>query len=522
MEFLSTRGASPSTPIDDALAAGLAPDGGLYVPERFPGPIFIGPEATLDRAAHALLAPYFEDSALRDRLADICARAFDFPAPLRALRGEGDWLLELFHGPTAAFKDYAARFLAEALSGLRDESAPPTTIVVATSGDTGAAVAAAFHRKPGFEVVILYPDGRVSPRQAHGLGCWGDNVRAFRVDGSFDDCQRLAKQALSDEPLRRVRPLSSANSISLGRLLPQAAYYAQAASRFAAERGAPLNFIVPTGNLGNACAAYVAKRMGQPIGEIRLATNANDALPRYFSGADYAPRPTRATLANAMDVGAPSNFERLRYWHGDDAALRASFVAESVDDATIRDTIRQAPARHGIVPCPHTATGLHLLERLREAGDDRHWAVAATAHPAKFETIVEPLVGHPVEPPPALAECLAKPASAEPLPADYAALRERILGRCDAFFLDAALAASSFSYSPSDRKSSRLKPLPQKIDSLSFRGRRRRAAASRPEIISCETIDNSQTGMFFSTHDAAQHPSADREGHVDRHAPAAA
>jgi len=362
-------------------------------------------------------------------LGDICKHAFSFPAPLRPLHGENDWLLELFHGPTAAFKDYAARFLAEALSRLRTKDAPPTTIIVATSGDTGAAVAAAFHRRPGFNVVILYPDGRVSPRQAHGLGCWGDNVRAFRVDGSFDDCQRLAKQALSDETLRRELSLSSANSISLGRLLPQTAYYAHAALQFHAEHSAPLNFIVPTGNLGNACAAFVAKRMGLPIGEIRLATNANDVLPRFFSGDDYAPRPTLATLANAMDVGAPSNFERLRYWYGDDAALRADFIAESVTDGTIRDTIREAPRRHGVVPCPHTATGLHLLEHLREDGDTRPWAVVATAHPAKFESIVEPLVGHPVEPPPPLAESLARSASAEPLQADYAALRERLFIR---------------------------------------------------------------------------------------------
>lgn len=426
MKFPSTRGVCPPASIDDALAAGLAPDGGLYVPERFPSPIFENPATTLDRTAYTLLAPYFDDSSLRNQLSDICGHAFSFPAPLRPLHGENDWLLELFHGPTAAFKDYAARFLAEALSRLRTEDAPPTTIIVATSGDTGAAVAAAFHRRPGFDVAILYPDGRVSPRQAHGLGCWGDNVRAFRVDGSFDDCQRLAKQALSDETLRRELWLSSANSISLGRLLPQTAYYAYAALQSHAEHGAPLNFIVPTGNLGNACAAFVAKRMGLPIGEIRLATNANDVLPRFFSGDDYSPRPTLATLANAMDVGAPSNFERLRHWYGDDAALRADFVAAAVDDGTIRDTIRAAPQRHGTVPCPHTATGLHLLERLREAGDSRSWAVVATAHPSKFESIVEPLVGHAVEPPPALAESLARPAFAEPLPADYATLRGRL------------------------------------------------------------------------------------------------
>jgi threonine synthase len=427
MNFISTRGRTPPTAIDAALSAGLAPDGGLYVPERFATLAQPLDTDTLADTAHAVLAPYFEHSALKPDLAEICARAYSFDAPLRPLARADDWLLELFHGPTAAFKDYAARFLAEALAGLKAQSEAATTILVATSGDTGAAVAAAFHRRAGFNVIILYPDGRVSPRQAHGLGCWGDNVRALRVDGDFDACQRLAKQALSDEDLRAQRPLSSANSISLGRLLPQAAYYAHAASRHYAQRGEPLNFIVPTGNLGNACAAFVAKRMGLPIGEIRLATNANDTLPRYFAGADYAAQPTRATLANAMDVGAPSNFERLRHWHRDDAQLRAAIQADDVDDATIVDTIRAAPQRHGVVPCPHTATGLHVLETLRAQGDERPWAVVATAHPAKFDSIVEPLIGHAVQPPPALAESLARPASAEPMAADYAALRARLL-----------------------------------------------------------------------------------------------
>lgn len=428
MQFTSTRGQVPPTPIDVALVAGLAPDGGLYVPERFPPVDFSRPAPSLAATAARTLAPYFTGSALRDRLDAICGDAFSFDAPLRRLAGPGDHVLELFHGPTAAFKDYAARFLARALEGLRDPAAPPTTIVVATSGDTGAAVASAFHRRPGFKVAILYPDGMVSPRQAHGLGCWGGNVAAYRVAGTFDDCQRLAKQALSDDALRARHPLGSANSISLGRLLPQAAYYAHAASRFHAAHGGALNFIVPTGNLGNASAAFVARAMGAPVGEIRLACNANDTLPQYFAGAAYAPRPTRATLANAMDVGAPSNFERLRHWHADDDALRAGFVARSVDDATIREVIRDAPARHGYVPCPHTATALKLLQDLRDAGDTRDWAVVATAHPAKFESIVEPLVGHAVEPPPALAECLARPAFSRALPPDYAALRALLSG----------------------------------------------------------------------------------------------
>ena len=199
MQFVSTRGRTAPTPIDAALVAGLAPDGGLYVPGSIPTVDFSAPDPRLSVTALRTLAPYFVDSALSGRLARICAGAFSFEAPLRPLAGAGDHVLELFHGPTAAFKDYAARFLARALEGLRDPAAPPTTIVVATSGDTGAAVASAFHRRPGFRVVILYPDGMVSPRQAHGLGCWGDNVEAFRVDGSFDDCQRLAKQALADE-----------------------------------------------------------------------------------------------------------------------------------------------------------------------------------------------------------------------------------------------------------------------------------------------------------------------------------
>lgn len=427
MNFLSTRGHASATDLDTALVAGLAPDGGLYVPDAIPSLTLDAAGATLAGTASAVLAPYFIGSRLQAELAAMCATAFDFDAPVRPLKGTGDHLLELFHGPTAAFKDYAARFLAEALSRLRPRDAPPTTILVATSGDTGAAVAAAFHRRPGFKVVILYPDGRVSPRQAHGLGCWGDNVRAYRVDGSFDDCQRLVKQALSDTGLREKVPLGSANSISLGRLLPQAAYYAHAALQHQAAHDERLNFIVPTGNLGNASAAILARRMGLPIGEVLLPTNANDTLPRYFEGADYAAQPTRATLANAMDVGAPSNFERLRHWHDSDDALRAATSATAIDDASIREVIREAPDRHGIVPCPHTATGLRVLETLRAQGDTRPWAVAATAHPAKFDSIVEPLVGHAVAAPPALAASLARPAHADAMPAAYASLVEALL-----------------------------------------------------------------------------------------------
>ena len=428
VEFVSTRGGAAAASIETALAAGLAPDGGLYVPQVIPALELEQPAASLPEMAARVLSSYTAGSRLEPVLRTLCEDAYAFDAPLRPLSGTGDHVLELFHGPTAAFKDYAARFLAAALGTLREaDSQVPTTILVATSGDTGAAVASAFHRRDGFRVEILYPDGMVSPRQAHGLGCWGDNVRAWRVAGSFDDCQRMAKQLLADAALREQVPLTSANSISLGRLLPQAAYYAQAAALHFAAHGRTLGFVIPTGNLGNACACLLAQRMGAPIQALHLATNANDTLPRYLAGAAYAPRDTVATLANAMDVGAPSNFERLRYWFANDGALRTQIHATPVDDATIRNTIAAAPQRHGIVPCPHTATALHVLAQLRTEGDTRDWAVVATAHPAKFEQIVEPLVGHAIELPAALADCLQRSAHAEPLPADSAALRMRLV-----------------------------------------------------------------------------------------------
>lgn len=427
MQFVSTRGQSPAVGLSAAIAAGLAPDGGLYVPERLPAARELQAGPTLADTAADLLAPFFADDALEAALPAICREAFDFPVPLRAL-GDGDHVLELFHGPTAAFKDIGARFLAGTLSRLQAGKDRDLTIVVATSGDTGAAVAAAFHRQPGVRVVVLYPDGRVSPRQAHQLGCFGDNIQALRVAGAFDDCQAMVKQALADRELQARVPLSSANSISLGRLLPQMSYYAHAAlSHYAAHRRR-LNLVVPTGNLGNAMAAVLARALGVPIGQIVLATNANAVLPAYFNGGDYQPQASVATVANAMDVGAPSNFERLRWlYHGDDAELRAAFRAFAVDDVTIRATIAAAHASRSELFCPHTATAVKVLQDLRARGAKGDWAVVATAHPAKFEAVVEPLIGETVAVPPALDALLQRPAHAEPLAADYAALREVLL-----------------------------------------------------------------------------------------------
>ena len=428
MRYLSTRGGIRPETLGPALAAGLAPDGGLYVPEALPlfrTDAFSGRE-TLPTLAAGLLEPFFRGDALAPELPAISAESLDIPLVIRAFAPKS-WMLELFHGPTAAFKDFGARFLAASLARLRAPGAPSLTVLAATSGDTGAAVAAAFHRRPGFRVVILYPDRRVSPRQAHQLGCFGENVLALRVAGSFDDCQALTRRALSDESLKHAMPLTSANSISLGRLLPQITYHAHAALAHWLAHGRRLNFIVPTGNLGNALSCVLARACGLPIGDIVLATNANRVLPDYFASGEYSPQPSIPTLASAMDVGAPGNFERLRWLYGDDTALRKAVSAQAVDDDEIRDEIRASRSRYGTLVCPHTATATRVLTRLRQRGDKRDFAVVATAHPAKFEAVIEPLIGAPVEVPPALVALLDRPAASEPLGVDYGALRERLL-----------------------------------------------------------------------------------------------
>lgn len=430
MRFVSTRGGSAAS-FSEAVFIGLAPDGGLFVPRRLPE---IDTHACGTRmfahTAQAVLSPFLQKDALLPYLPDIVAQSFDFSAPLKALPGENDHVLELFHGPTAAFKDFGARFLAHAMAAHGQHVAPEartTTILVATSGDTGSAVAAAFHDKPSVRVAILFPKGRVSQRQAHQLGCFGGNIAAYQVAGSFDDCQSLVKQAFMDQALRVACRLGSANSISLGRLLPQMAYYAHVAARYYLDHGQAMNFIVPTGNLGNAFAAFLAKESGLPIGEIVLATNANAVLPDFLQSGRFVPRPSVATLANAMDVGNPSNVERLAWLYPSAEDRRAKMRAHSVNDATIRARIQEGFSKYGRVWCPHTACAVDALEGLRAAGDRRPWCVVATAHPAKFAETVEPLLGREVEIPPSLAAMLARPAVFSDLPNKYEMLRAELL-----------------------------------------------------------------------------------------------
>ncbi|HEX8691059.1 MAG TPA: threonine synthase [Longimicrobium sp.] len=425
MRYLGTRDPGHAATLSEAVERGLAPDGGLYVPERFPSLAaedFAGAQ-TLAEVAERLLAPFFAGDRLEGALGEICREALAFPVPLRDLR-DRTAVLELFHGPTAAFKDVGARFLAAVMSRLGGADARPLTILVATSGDTGGAVAAAFHGRPGVEVAVLFPAGRVSPRQEKQLTAWGGNVRAFAVRGDFDACQRLAKAAMADPDLRAVRRLSSANSINVGRLLPQAAYYAWAALRYARRHGAAPGFVVPSGNLGNAVAALWARRAGLPVREVVLATNANPAVTAFLAGEPWGPRPTVATLATAMDVGFPSNMERVFHLFGGEEAARRALSAFRVGDEEIRAAIRAGPARWGEVWDPHTAAAVVVRERL-ETPD---WIVVATAHPAKFEAVVEPLVGREVPVPPELGRLLERPSHAEEIEPTLEAFRAALGG----------------------------------------------------------------------------------------------
>ncbi len=427
MLFTSTRDAERRASFSAALHEGLAPDGGLYVPEQWPdrrAQVDAAP-AGLEPVARWLLEPFVADDALGPELGAITAEAFNFPAPCVPLHADERYaVLELFHGPTAAFKDFGARFLAACFERLNRDSGRVRNILVATSGDTGGAVAAAFHRRRGMRVTVLYPKGKVSPTQERQLTCWGDNVVACAVRGTFDDCQALVKQAFVDPELCARFDLSSANSINLGRLLPQAVYYAATSLECWRRHAEPLSFIVPSGNLGNVFACVAARQMGLPIGEIVLAHNANRTVVDFLADGQWRPRPSVATLASAMDVGDPSNMERLRHLFGGVDHLRAAVRAASIDDNAIRARIRADASRYGRVWCPHTATAAEVYARLPDAQRaTRRWCIVATAHPAKFPEIVEPLIGRPVEVPAALADLLSRPTRTVTIDADLPELR---------------------------------------------------------------------------------------------------
>ena len=436
----------------EALFRGQAPDGGLFVPASLPR------MATRDRAALADLtlperafatARHLLDGEVADGLLhQIVHDALDFPVPLREVE-PGVHMLELFHGPTHAFKDVGARFMARMMSALRDGKARTATILVATSGDTGGAVADAFHGVAGVHVVVLYPLGRVSPRQEAQFSTLGGNVAAVAVRGAFDDCQRLVRQAFSDAALDAELSLTSANSINIGRLLPQTFYYVHALIELAraggvgptGDRTSPdpeLVVSVPSGNFGNLTAGLMARHLlGMSRVRFVAATNANSVVPEYLAGRGFSPRTSVATISSAMDVGDPSNFRRIVHlFGGGDGGpgdpgpdrLRGALGGSSWTDRETRDCIRDLWRRRGVAIDPHTAVGLLGLRReLRERPGARG-VVLATAHPAKFAETVEPLIGRKVPIPAGIARVMNRVRRSIEIEPKLEALREVLVG----------------------------------------------------------------------------------------------
>ena len=414
MYYYSTRDKERSVKLSasQAILKGLAADGGLFVPSVLPA---LSDKVSLSLSyadfAAEVLKPFFEGDELYDELADICRGAFSFPVVLNELKDVS--VLELFHGPTSAFKDFGARFLAFSMEKLLVRKGEKLCILVATSGDTGGAVASAFHKRQNLSVKVLFPKGRVAERQRRQLTCWDDNISSFEVRGSFDDCQRMVKSAFVDPSLSG---LSSANSINLGRLLPQMVYYVYASMLYKERTGKEPVIIIPSGNVGNCTGAYWAKAIGAPIKRIVLAVNANTTIPEYLESGEYKPRDSVRTLANAMDVGAPSNMERLFSLFPSYEEMKANVSAWSVSDEEIKKTIVDEYRKEGYVLCPHTA----CAERVRlDHFDAEPVIIVSTAHPAKFDTVVEPLIGNTVPMPAALADLVNRPSTFTEIGTDY-------------------------------------------------------------------------------------------------------
>jgi len=447
MRWVSSRGASPAVPFIDALFAGTAPDGGLYMPERL-DPLSTDQLAAIHAAAGDIveIGTIVGSHLLRDEISAADMRALvrdalDFPIPLVPVT-DNVWSLELFHGPTMAFKDVGARTQARLLHHFTDGT--PLTILVATSGDTGSAVAQAFHGVPDTRVVVLYPEGKVTDVQEAQMASLGDNIFAVAVHGTFDDCQRLVKQAFADDDLRSHVWLTPANSINLGRLLPQVFYYfvlaglgpasafapGASADKKAGPYKAPV-VSVPSGNFGNLTAGLIAKRIGLPIERFVAATNVNDVVPEYLRTGEYKPRASVKTVANAMDVGAPSNFERMRAMYGESfEALRCDIAGAAFDDETVVAEIRAVWGQHRYLLDPHGAIAwLGLRQTLAIEPGDRPGVFLATAHPAKFREVVEPAIGQTIPLPPALAEAIKRPRHSERLPVDYPVLKKLLLAQ---------------------------------------------------------------------------------------------
>ncbi len=439
MKFISTRGKSPAVGLREAVVSGTAPDGGLYMPVRIPRlePSFFSqlPSMSLPEISCRVAQAFLGEEADSSQLEAAVRRAIDFEAPLipiragsSSARGPRIWALELFHGPSLAFKDFGARFMASLMSLWTIERGQELTILAATSGDTGSAVAMGFFEMPGVRVVILYPRGKVSRLQELQMSTLGGNILALEVDGVFDDCQRMAKEAFRDRELSLRLRLGSANSINVARLLPQTFYYFHARSRVDPDR--PLAISVPSGNLGNLTAGLIAKRMGLPVEVFVAACNSNRAVSRYLETGEFVPQPSLATLSNAMDVGDPSNLERMQsLYQSDVRALSQDLLAFAFDDRETMGAIARLH-REGYLLDPHGAVGLLGLEAaLDRLGEGFQGVFLETAHPAKFREVVEEAVGRTIEIPPGLREVLSGEKKSVPIRSCFADLKQLLLER---------------------------------------------------------------------------------------------
>ncbi len=398
MKFASTRNPDLKLSFQDALFQGLAPDGGLFYPLETPDlrRVFesFNSRTSFQEIAAAMIENLLGSEIPEADAAKLAARAFPFSPELKTLN-EKISVLELYHGPSSAFKDFGASFLASSMEYFLKGSDHKAVILTATSGDTGSAVARAFYEKENIDVVILYPSGRVSPLQEKQMTTLGKNIHALEVEGSFDDCQRMVKDSFTDRELDSIN-LSSANSINLGRLIPQSFYYIWAESRL---RGKDTTFCVPSGNFGNLTAGLYAKSWGLNVDHFIAATNRNDVVPEYLMNAVYSPRPSVQTLSNAMDVGAPSNFERMQQLFSNDVeAMRRQIRGIMIDDEKTTETMAKMAEEYDYPVCPHTAVGIKAAMESSE----KHLTVLSTAHPGKFTEVYKKAVGIDAELPESL------------------------------------------------------------------------------------------------------------------------
>ncbi len=432
MNLYSTKHQSPDVSLEEAVFRGLPPDNGLYMPDHIPTlPLSFFENIqnlSITEIALEVSKALIGDDIPEEDLKRIIDQAITFDAPVVAVEPD-TYVMELFHGPSMAFKDFGGRFMASLMSYFLEKSAKEIHILVATSGDTGGAVAQGFYQTPGIKVTILYPSGKVSDIQEKQLTTLGANVTALEVNGTFDDCQRLVKQAFLDADLRARFNLASANSINISRLIPQSFYYFNAYARLK-HLGKPLVFSVPSGNFGNLSAGIIAYRMGLPVRKFIAATNSNHIVPDYLTTGNFEPKPSQETISNAMDVGNPSNFPRLLLLGGGDwESVKDLVTGVWYDDAKTQDTIRRVYENTAYLVCPHTAIAYQgLKDVVADMNEDVTGVFLSTAHYAKFLPTMEATLGTTLPVPDRLAELLDKPKVATPMTTDFADFKAYLLG----------------------------------------------------------------------------------------------